>query len=329
MNSDFYYLKQAISAAKKGYGFVSPNPMVGAVLVSADNQVFTSYHKQYAENHAERDLLLGLDIDITAGATLYVSLQPCCHIGKTAACTDIIISKKIKRVVYASKDLNGLVANKSDAILELAGVKVDYIPIKSAYRLNRKFLKWISTGKPYICLKFACSVNGLITDESTDSKQLVGDDCKKYVYKMRQGYDAILVGSQTVLNDNPNLGLHSLPSRKEIFRLVLSSDLNFFEKNSRLNVFRDQNFAILSSIDEVFEFCGKNKISSLYVEGGAKVISSFMKLGLFDELNVFVASKVISKGLNFLTPNFELNVDLKFESVKKFNNDVLINYTRI
>lgn len=331
--NDKYFLDLAFKEAKKGYGFVSPNPMVGAVLVQNDKIIKKGHHKSFGGPHAEVEVLKDLDLSLTEGATLYVSLEPCVHFGKTPPCVDLILEKKIARVVFGQMDPNPLVSGKSIELLRSNGVEVVYIPVKNIEWLNRKFNKWIATGTPYICLKAGITLDAKIADSSNKSKWITGEKSRKHLHKMRKGFDAILVGGSTAKIDNPNLGLHSEVSRKPLFRFILTRDANFYETNQNLDIFRDENYMIINSIDDLVPSCLKLGISSVLVEGGGEVISGFIASDLYDELNLFVAPKIL--GSSHLDLFKELGIgsidnalNLKFKSCKRIGSDILLKLVK-
>jgi diaminohydroxyphosphoribosylaminopyrimidine deaminase/5-amino-6-(5-phosphoribosylamino)uracil reductase len=184
----------AFKYAKKGYGFVSPNPMVGAVLVKDDKVIGGDFHKVFGEGHAEFNLLDRFDISLTSGSTLFVTLEPCCHTGKTGPCVDLILQKGIKRVVIGQLDCNSKVSGKSVDILKKSNIEVEVMDLAKIKYLNRKFNKWIKDDKPYITLKCGLTLDGNIADLNGNSKWITSEAARSHVNRSRQGYDAILVG---------------------------------------------------------------------------------------------------------------------------------------
>ena len=202
---DIEYMQRAIALAKKGAGFVNPNPMVGCVVVK-DNEIITEgYHEYYGGLHAERNALTHTTSDCK-GATLYVTLEPCCHHGKTPPCTDIIIEKGIKKVVVGLLDPNPLVSGKGISILQNAGIEViTGVEVDKIKELNKVFLKYIKTKRPYVILKTAMTLDGKIASYTGDSKWITNDKSRQLVHKLRSEMMGIVAGIGTVKADNPML----------------------------------------------------------------------------------------------------------------------------
>ena len=202
---DIEYMQRAIALAKKGAGFVNPNPMVGCVVVK-DNEIITEgYHEYYGGFHAERNALTNSTADCK-DATLYVTLEPCCHYGKTPPCTEIIIEKGIKKVVVGLLDPNPLVAGKGIKILEDAGIEVvTGVEVDKIKELNKVFLKYINTKRPYVLLKTAMTLDGKIASYTGDSKWITNEKSRKLVHKLRSEMMGIVAGIGTVKADNPML----------------------------------------------------------------------------------------------------------------------------
>ena len=199
------YMRRALELAAMGEGRTSPNPMVGCVVVKDGRIISEGYHEKYGEYHAERNALLRCKED-PAGADLYVTLEPCCHQGKTPPCTDIIIEKKIGRVFVGSLDSNPLVAGRGVAILRDSGIKVETgILEEECLKLNEVFYHYISTGTPFVAAKYAMSADGRIACASGDSKWITGEAARRQVHMLRKRYSGILVGIGTVLADDPML----------------------------------------------------------------------------------------------------------------------------
>ncbi len=192
--SDESYIKLAIEIAKKGIGSVSPNPLVGCVIVKNDKIISAGYHEKFGENHAEINAIEKAKESIE-GATLYTNLEPCSHQGKTPPCVDKIIEKKIKKVVVGTNDMNPLVSGNGIRKLKSAGIDVKVgIMENECIELNRFFFKYITEKIPYITLKAAQTLDGRIADKSGDSKWISSIESRKYVHQLRACYDAVLVG---------------------------------------------------------------------------------------------------------------------------------------
>ncbi|MCR4605520.1 MAG: bifunctional diaminohydroxyphosphoribosylaminopyrimidine deaminase/5-amino-6-(5-phosphoribosylamino)uracil reductase RibD, partial [Eubacterium sp.] len=200
--TDEKYMRRCIELARRGEGIVNPNPMVGCVVVKDDKIISEAWHKRFGEFHAERQALQSLDD--ASGATLYVNLEPCCHTGKTPPCTDIIIEKNVKRVVVGSDDPNPLVAGKGIQALLDAGIEVTTGVLKKECDvLNEVFMCYISSGMPFLAIKYAMTIDGKIATAGGESKWITGVEARSNAQRLRKKYMAILAGIGTVAADNP------------------------------------------------------------------------------------------------------------------------------
>lgn len=314
--SDAQFMRKVFELAKSGGYRVSPNPLVGAILVKNKRIIAEGRHKIFGGNHAEIDLLKTArknNINIK-GSTMYINLEPCVHHGKTPPCAPEIINAGIKRIVIAMKDPNPLVCGRGIKKLKAAGIRVDVGCLrKEAEALNKKFTKWILTGMPFVAMKVAMSLDGKIATRTGDAKWITSEAARKHVKQIRDEYDAILVGSNTVLTDNPNLaGL-----KREPKRIILDSSLKI---PLNLKVFRNKNVFIATTkkapkskikilqkrdIDfKIFKgekiplrpllhfLIGKN-IRSILIEGGSEVFGSAIDGKLVDKFYWFIAPKII------------------------------------
>ncbi len=218
------YMKRAIELAYRGEGFTNPNPMVGAVIVRDGRIIGEGYHRRYGDLHAERDALSGLTED-AQGATLYVTLEPCCHQGKQPPCTGAIIDNGIGKVVIGSRDPNPLVAGKGVKILRDAGIEVveDFLR-DECDAINPVFFKYITTKQPYVVLKYAMTMDGKIATKTGASKWITGEESRIEVQKMRHRYMAIMAGIGTVLADDPMLNVR-VEGLKSPVRIIADSGL--------------------------------------------------------------------------------------------------------
>lgn len=224
---DIYYMKLALDLADMGTGRVNPNPLVGAVIVKDGCILGKGYHESYGGLHAERNAIKACreNIDI-CGSTMYVTLEPCCHYGKTPPCTEAIIENKIKRVVVASLDPNPLVAGKGIKILEEAGIQVDVGLLKEdADRQNRIFRNYIRTKKPLVTMKYAMTIDGKIATHTGKSKWITGHEARKNVHLDRLRNMAIMVGVGTVLADEPMLDCRLEGFIRNPIRIIIDSGL--------------------------------------------------------------------------------------------------------
>jgi len=329
--NDSHFMLSAIELAKKGLGSVSPNPLVGCVIVKDNVIVAEGYHQTYGEAHAEINAIANLPKTLNpTECTLYVNLEPCCHHGKTPPCADLIIEKGFKKVVICNFDPNPLVAGKGIEKLTQAGIEVITCICKAEGRfLNRNFFTFHEKKRPYIILKWAQTADGFISKFPVPAHKhenwITGHDAQKYVHQMRAETDAILVGKNTVLADNPELTTR-LVKGKNAIRIILSKNPEFnlsakiFNAASKTIIFNASEEKTIGNINwvklnfdknvltQLLAHLTKQGVSSLVVEGGLSILESFINEGLWDEANIFV-----NPNLNFetgiLAPKIVLNTD--------------------
>ena len=218
-------MRRAIELAKKGGGYVHPNPLVGCVVVKNGEIIAEGYHEKYGEFHAERNALLRCKSE-TKDASLYVTLEPCCHYGKTPPCTEIIIEKGIKKVFVGILDPNPLVAGKGVKILQDAGIEVEVGLCEDEIReLNKVFLKYITTKRPYVIMKTAMTLDGKIAAHTGDSKWVTNEESRKLVHDLRSEMAGVIVGIGTVLADDPMLNVRLEGNQHQPIRIVVDSNL--------------------------------------------------------------------------------------------------------
>lgn len=329
MNMDEKYMRMCFALAKRGKRRVAPNPMVGCVVLDRfGNIVSKGYHKKYGENHAERDALLKLKNNEGEGGTLYVNLEPCSHYGKTPPCVDLIIERKLKRVVIGMKDVNP----KVDGVTKLksAGIEIDFILEKEAEFLNRVFIKNMTQKLPYVVLKTACTMDGKIASSSGNSKWITSAEARAEVYKMRKEFDCIMTSSNTVIADNPSM-VHK-------FKCILDKDLRT-DKNS--NIYKQGKVYIASrentplvdnqlDIKSVLSELYKKGVYSVFVECGGILAGAMLKEGLIDEVYQFIAPKILNdnSGMSCFDGDdvTEISQAKRFQiyDVKKIGCDILI-----
>lgn len=335
---DRQYMMMAMAEAEKGVGAVSPNPMVGAVIVKDGKVIGKGHHVRYGGLHAEREALLDCKAngESPAGATMYVTLEPCCHYGKQPPCTDVIVEAGIARVVAGLGDPNPLVCGKGLEILRSAGIVTECGLCENALReQNRVFLKYITSRRPWTVLKYAMTADGKIAAVSGDSKWISGEQSRRKAHLLRNRYTGIIVGIGTVLADDPMLncraelpgcdtepsaGLRSpvriildssasIPTDSKIVRtareyrtIVVHTEKASGQSLKRLNALGVETLlceADGSGRPDVARLCdalGPMGIDSILVEGGAETAWSFISAGLVDEYYVFVAPKIIGGG---------------------------------
>ena len=293
-------MKKCISLAKKGKGKVSPNPLVGCVVLNKKGSIIsTGYHKKYGKNHAERDALSKLKIGEAEGGTLYVNLEPCSHYGQTPPCTDIILEHKLARVVYGMKDINPKVHGAE--ILKEAGVNVTGGILKEESEfLNRIFIVNMKEKMPYVVLKTAVTMDGKIASKTGDSKWITSEKARKEVYKMRKEFDCILTSSNTVIADNPSM-VHK-------YKCILDKDSRIPKdakilKQGKIYFATKENTPLKNGeldLKAILKELYKQGICSVFVECGGKLGGAFLKEGLINEVYEFIAPKILNdnKGLS-------------------------------
>lgn len=292
--SDEKYMQMCFELALLGKGTVSPNPMVGCVILDRfGNVISKGYHKKYGANHAEREALLKLKNNEAEGGTLYVNLEPCSHYGNTPPCVDFIIEKKLAKVVIAMRDpnpkVNGILKLKEAGIEVVEGVLED-----EAKFLNRVFIKNMTQKLPYVVLKTATTMDGKISTVTGDSKWITSEESRKEVYKMRKDFDCILTSSNTVIADNPSM--------EHNFKCILdknsrtSKDSKIY-KQGKIYVatknntpLKDNNLDLRAILEELY----RQGICSVFVECGGKLAGAFLKEDLIDEVYQFVAPKILN-----------------------------------
>ncbi len=313
---DGKFMKIALKMSLRGSGFTEPNPMVGAVAVKNGKIISCGYHQAFGMKHAETMALENLAVP---GATLYLTLEPCSHFGKTPPCVDLIIARKVRRVVMAMIDPNPLVNGSGLKKLEANGIETRIgICRDQAERINRHYLKFVRSRIPYVTLHAGMSLDGKLTDDAGHSRWVTSEEGRRYSHSLRGEFCAILAGRGTILADDPQLNLREPGwEGKTLYRVVLDSANSL---SRRPNIFREQErfpLVIFSSHDaknrkkkvplhffvrrdahglllaDVLHELYKLGISSLLVEGGGRVLDSFIREQLFDEMAIFYSNKII------------------------------------
>lgn len=316
MTKDEQYMHRCLQLAAKGAGFVAPNPMVGAVLVHEDRIIGEGYHMQYGQAHAEVNCMNSVaeeDQHLIGLSTIYVSLEPCAHFGKTPPCADMIIARKIRKVVVGCRDPFKEVDGKGIEKLKAAGIDVTLgILEKECIELNKRFFTFHTKHRPYIILKWAQTANKKIAASSNERLLITNDLTNKLVHKWRSEEAGILVGTNTALLDDPEL-TNRLWSGKSPVRLVLDKNqrlpnhLRIFNQQQPTIIFNSNKHEVKPNLtllplgrdgDELLNACYENNIQSILVEGGAKLLQSFIDTGLWDEARIITnESLIIDKGL--------------------------------
>lgn len=335
---DKFYMNIALQLAKKGKGKVNPNPLVGAIIVRDGVILGRGYHKEYGKAHAEVNAFLDAKEDIT-GATMYVTLEPCSHYGKTPPCVERIIENKISRVVIGMIDPNPLVAGKGIEKLKKSGITVTVGVLEEECRkLNEVFIKYITKNEPFVVLKTAMSLDGKIATSRGESKWITGEKARNEVHNLRNELEAIMVGVDTVIIDNPELTCRLENGRNPI-RIIVDSTLKI-PLNSKVLKNQDEAKTIVATKKEAIEEkvkklealgvtvlkisddkeyennnirnkkvnlnnlmkeLGKLNIDGVLLEGGATLNYSALQEGIVDKIQVYIAPKIIG-GLNSKGP---------------------------
>lgn len=362
---DSYYMKLALELAKSTVGQTSPNPVVGSVVVKDGEVVGLGAHLKAGQPHAEVHAIR-MAKEKVEGATIYVTLEPCSHYGRTPPCADLIIKSKIKRVVIATTDPNPMVAGKGIEKMERAGIDVKLGILKDqADELNKIFFYYIRTKRPFVTIKNATSLDGKIATEIGESKWITSEHAREDVHYYRNSHDAILVGINTVLKDNPSLTTRLKNGGRNPIRVILDTHLKTPLSARIVNDHEAETWIVTGNqvskeeirkiespfvkviqlthskiiIDELLDYLGSQGITSLFVEGGAKVNGSFLRAKAINQVITYIAPKLIGgenaptsflgKGIPVLNNAFSMEFkcfekigeDLKIVAVPKEVND--------
>ncbi len=351
------YMKRALELAEKGCGFVAPNPMVGAVIIKDDVCIGEGWHARYGGLHAERNALANCTVS-PEGATMYVTLEPCCHYGKTPPCTDAIIENKISRVVIGSSDPNPLVAGKGVQILREHGIEVIEGVLKAECdALNAVFFHFIRTGMPYVVMKYAMTMDGKIATRTGASQWITGEMARKRVHQDRHRHSAIMVGVGTVLADDPMLTCR-IPGGKDPIRIVcdtrLRTPLNAKVVTTASTVrtilatacpdvlrqkpYLDAGCEIVTvpekdghlDLMQLMKALGQSGIDSILLEGGGTLNWSALECGIVKKVQAYIAPKLFG-GMAARSPVGGAGIALPGEAVQltqpkisKMGEDILL-----
>lgn len=298
-----------------GKGYVSPNPLVGCVVVHNDKIIGEGWHQKYGDAHAEVNALEAVtDKSKLKESTLYVNLEPCAHFGKTPPCADLLVASRVQRVVISNVDPNPLVDGGGIRRLREAGIEVTTgVLEKEGHELNKRFFTFMMQKRPYIILKWAQTADGFIAKENFRSKWISNGYSRRLVHKWRAEEDAVLAGTRTVFHDNPQLNVRDWSGRNPIRVVIdrflkLSKNLHVFDRSQPTlvyNLIKHEEHAnlVLIRLDEekfiqqLTSDLYKRNIQSLVVEGGAQTLQLFIDGGLWDEARVFTAPKTFMKGI--------------------------------
>jgi diaminohydroxyphosphoribosylaminopyrimidine deaminase/5-amino-6-(5-phosphoribosylamino)uracil reductase len=341
---DEQFMQRALQLASYGRATVSPNPMVGCVIVLDGEIIGEGWHQKAGEPHAEVLAIRSVkNEDLLKSATAYVTLEPCAHYGKTPPCAELLVEKQLKKVVIGAVDPNPLVAGKGIQILENAGIEVKAGVLENeCLEINSAFFTFMQKKRPFIVLKWAETSDGFVARENFDSKWISNPLSRQMVHKWRTELDAILVGKNTVQYDDPQLTARDWSGKNPVrlvidHQLELSRDLKIFDSGQRTMLFHskseDKNIKGVESVqlspenflNEMMIFLFEQKIQSVLVEGGAQTLQSFIEADLWDEARIFKAP--VDFGTGIQSPQL-YNQKLVFQKsiMDKNQTDVLSIY---
>ena len=353
------YMQRAIELAQNGFGFVNPNPAVGAVIVKDNRIIGEGYHTKYGNLHAEREAIKSLS-ESAEGADMYVTLEPCCHYGKNPPCTEAVIASGVKRVFVGSYDPNPLVGGKGIQILRDAGIEVvEGFMQRECDALNEIFFHYITTGEPYVIMKTAVTADGKTACANGDSKWITNELSRANVQLTRKRCAAILTGIGTVLSDDPMLNCRCenpanpvrvicdsnlrIPMKSQIVKTAkdiptivatLSDDLEKTNllKEAGVEIIKTKSHNGKIDLNELVAELGKRKLDSVMVEAGTELNAAMMKAGKVNQLDIYIAPKLVG-GMNSIPFLGGENIErmseaklLKNPQIKTFGEDIMISY---
>ncbi len=355
--NDFYYMNMALDLAEGTLGQTSPNPVVGAVIVKNNKIIGLGAHLKAGDAHAEKNAL-EMAKEEANGATMYVTLEPCSHKGRTEACADLIIQHKLKKIIIATLDPNEKVSGKGVKKLTTAGIEVEIGLLEErAKEINKYFFTSMTKKRPFITLKQATSLDGKIATYTGESKWITSSEARIEVHKDRYLHDSILVGVNTVIKDDPELTVRLAEINEQPIRLILDTSLRTpitsklitdkaaatwlfvgsnvqnelierFEAHENVRIFQTESTHV--NLTEVLNILHRHEVRSVYVEGGSTVNGSFLQAGLIDEVFTYIAPKLIGGetaptsfrglGISKLADAFKLEI----KEVKQIGKDLKI-----
>lgn len=339
--TDQEYMRRAITLAERGRGWTSPNPLVGAVIVKDDRMIGEGWHERCGELHAERRAFASLR-EPAQGATLYVTLEPCCHYGRTPPCTEAILEHGIARMVIGSRDPNPKVAGRGAAQLRAAGVQVEEDVLRDECdRLNPAFFHYITKKTPYVIMKYAMTADGKVATRTGASKWITGEAARSEVQRLRHACRGIMAGIGTVLTDDPMLNVR-IPNGRSPLRVICDSNLRL-PTDSAIAKSAKQYETIVAcaradgsrraalerlgievaelpdaqgrvDLRACMQLLGERQTDSLLLEGGGTLNAQMLELGLVQEVHVYVAPKLFG-GAAAKTPVMGVGVGLPEQAV--------------
>ena len=332
LDKEIFWMQRALDLAIMGSGFVAPNPLVGCVILKDEIIIGEGFHQKYGEAHAEVNAINSLvDPSDIVGSTIYVNLEPCSHHGRTPPCADLLIKSRVKRVVICNIDPNPIVGGEGIAALKKAGIEV-YVGLltEKGEEINRKFFHFQREKKPYITLKFACSQDHFIAKVNGEPISFSNSESQQLVHKMRAENQAILIGVQTAIADNPTLNVRHWQGNSPLRIVIdpsnrLPKEAKLVKDQAPLLVFTKHHSETVGDkkwiavgdknpqefLDSILTYCYQNNIQSIMVEGGTRTANQFYKAGLINE--IWKIEKQIKLGEGILAP---ILTDVAFE--KKF-----------
>ena len=358
MRDDQFYMRRCLELARRAEGKVSPNPIVGSVIVHNGEIIGEGWHERYGAAHAEVNAIAAVaDESLLRESTLYVTLEPCSHYGKTPPCSDLIIAKGIPRVVAGCRDPHVAVAGKGFAKLRAAGVEVrEGVLERECMKSNEAFMKSHTVGLPFVALKLAQTLDGKIATSQGFSQWITGEEARKEVHRLRSVYDAVMVGAATARADNAQLTVRHCDGRNPV-RVVLDRSLSLplesnvfndeaptwlftslrYEDHPHVTALQAQGVTVLFVPDNgdgldlraVLQELHKRQILSVMVEGGSRLSAAFLRAHLADKIIMFIAPKLFggdalssfaSLGVNFP----DESVKLSFEEPRFLGHDLLL-----
>ena len=347
-NHDANFLLKALELAHVRRGFCAPNPAVGAVITRDQAIIATGYHEGPGSLHAEIDALNKLSFDAAHGATIYVTLEPCCHFGRTSPCTDALIQAGIQRVVYGFRDPNPIVSGKGEQALENAGIVVEHISLSEIDAFYQSYQHWHQTKKPFFTAKIALSMDGKIAAKSGAPIAITGAELREYTHICRKQSDAILTTAKTITADDPqmNVRLLNLTIAKPIYildsTLALSLSAKIFTTAQSITIFHahdassqrkdhfikkgircisvDKTTAGLA-LDQVVAHLGKDGRHDVWLEAGGQCFSAFVTEKLLQRAFIYIAPLWVGKGLTAFADGF--NLAAKNMRWQQYGKDVL------
>ena len=347
MNNDFNYMNRAWELALQGWGRTSPNPMVGAVIVKGGKIIAEGYHHYCGGDHAEVDALKKAGVK-AKGAALYVTLEPCGHAGRTPPCTQAILKAGIKKVIVGALDPNKLNNGQSLKFLRRHGIDVEHGLLADELRhLNEAFNQWITAGRPFVTAKIAQTLDGKIANLDGESKWITSAFAREYAHRLRFGFDAIMVGINTVIKDDPQLRTqpskcikkiildthYKMPLRAKLLEGTKPQDVFIFTakptaKKIKAQLIKAPLYKGKIDLKWVLSYLGDKQVSSLLIEGGGIMVGEALERNLVDKMMIYTAPKIMGEGLPSVrglnSRSLNEMVHLKDMSFDKIGEDILI-----